>query len=524
MPTLSPGAETMHNVSLRIGAASLLLGLWAAPGSAADEEVKVTQDDQKAVAVTIYNDNLALIKDRRRVTLKRGDNRIAFVDVSAQIQPETALLHGERADLAVVEQNFDFDLLTPEKLLEKSVGDRVRLVRTNPETGADTVEEATVLSVAGGVVLQVGDRVETQAPGRIVFDGVPANLRSRPTLVLQLDSGAAGDQAVELSYLTAGLGWKADYVAQLTPDEKTLDLNGLVTLTNSSGSAYRDASLRLVAGDVNVVRPQMMMGRAADTEMAYSVAAPKMREESLFEYHLYDLERPTTIADNQTKQVALLSGSRIPVRKEYRFSNISNTYGGRTDEAPMVNPAVRLSFDNTEEAQLGVALPKGIVRVYKADSRGQMLFVGEDSINHTPKNETVRLSLGQAFDVTARSHQTDYQRIGSDVIEAAYDVEIKNAKKEAVSVLVSEQFPAEWTIVQESHGHEKADAFQALWTVPVAAEGSSHLIYKLRIDYGPSRRRDPRPRAMLAPAPPESSGSGAAEPAGDSEVPLPGDQ
>ncbi len=477
----------MQHVAHRFVVLAALFSLLALPApraAAAAEEIRVTLEDQKAVAVTIYNENLALIRDRRRVTLQRGENRVAFVDVSAQMTPETALLHGERADLAVVEQNFDFDLLTPQKLLEKSIGEKVRLVRTNPESGEDTFEDATVLSVAAGVVLQVGDRIETASPGRIVFNQVPANLRSRPTLVLQLDSGAAGDQAVELSYLTGGLGWKADYVAELATDEKTLDLAGWVTLTNTSGSSYRDAKLRLVAGDVNVVRPKMM-----DREMMPMMAmerggaASNVREEALFEYHLYDLDRPTTIAENQTKQVALLSGSGIPVRKEYRFTNISRAYDERIGELPRTNASVRLAFDNKQEDQLGVPLPKGTVRVYKADAQGQMLFVGEDAIAHTPKNEKVELTLGQAFDVTARSKQTDYQRIGDNVIEVAFEVEIKNAKKEPISVAVLEELPAQWKVLEESHPHEKPQAFQARWTVPVPTENKTILSYRVRITY-----------------------------------------
>ncbi|MBI5503343.1 MAG: DUF4139 domain-containing protein [Deltaproteobacteria bacterium] len=477
----------MQHVPLSLAALVALFSssMLSVPGTTdAAEEVRVTLEDQKAVAVTIYNEDLALIRDRRRVMLQRGENRVAFVDVSAQMTPETALLHGERADLAIVEQNFDFDLLTPQKLLEKSIGEKVRLVRTNPESGEDTFEDATVLSVAEGVVLQVGDRIETATPGRIVFNQVPANLRSRPTLVLQLDSGAAGDQAVELSYLTGGLGWKADYVAELATDEKTLDLAGWVTLTNTSGSTYRDAKLRLVAGNVNVVRPKLMQRDAMPMmAMESAGAASRMREQALFEYHLYDLERPTTVAENQTKQVALLSGSRIPVSKEYRFTNISSAYDERIGELPRTNASVRLSFDNEEEDQLGVPLPKGTVRVYKADSQGQMLFVGEDAIEHTPKNEKVELTLGQAFDVTARSKQTDYQHIGDNVIEVAFEVEIRNAKKEPISVAVLEQLPAQWKVLEESHPHEKPQAFQARWTVPVLAENKTILSYRVRITY-----------------------------------------
>jgi hypothetical protein len=340
------------------------------------------------------------------------------------------------------------------------------------------------LSVAGGTVLQVGDRIETNPPGRIVFAEVPSNLRARPTLVLQLESAAAGEQGVELSYLTGGLSWKADYVAELADDEMTIDLSGLVTLTNTSGTSYREAKLQLVAGDVNRVHDVMATRMRSLGMMEDSVAAaPKMREESLFEYHLYTLERATTIAENQTKQVALLSGSKIPVRKKYRLENASNRYDYWPQESERVNPTVSIAFDNKEAGRLGMPLPKGIVRVYKADSEGQALFVGEDSIEHTPKNETVELTLGKAFDVTARSKQVDYDEIGKNVLEVSYEVELKNAKKEPITVVVAEQLPGEWKVLEESHPHTEASAFLAEWSVPVPAEGSTKLTYRVRITY-----------------------------------------
>lgn len=454
----------------------------AFPASAAEDEKTVGLDAQSGVAVTIYNQDLALVKDRRTVTLDPGVNRLAFVDVSAQIRPETALLNTTEGHLSVLEQNFDFDLLTPEKLLEKSVGGTVRVVSTHPESGVETVEEATVLSVAGGVVLRIGDRIETAPPGRIVFAELPPNLRARPTLVVELDSDAAGEKPVELAYLTAGLSWRADYVAALSPDESTLDLNGLVTLTNTSGTSYRDATLQLVAGDVNRVR-EAMMYKTDMTERTAAAPAPAMSQEALFEYHLYTLERPTTIADNQTKQVALLSGSGIPVAKEYRFVNIANAYDYVLAEAPRANATARITFDNSEAARLGLPLPGGIVRVYKNDSGGQALFVGEDAIEHTPKGETVRLALGQAFDVTARPRQTDFERISDRVFEAAYEIEIKNAKTEDIAVLVAETIPGQWKMVSESIAHTRAGAFEAEWQVPVPAKGSTKLAYRVRIEY-----------------------------------------
>ncbi len=459
------------------------LGLGAARAAAAEAgERPVPLSDQTGVAVTIYNGDLALVKDRRRVSLEGGANRLAFIDVSAQMRPETALLSAEGGGVEVVEQNFNFDLLTPEKLLEKSVGGMVRVIVTNPQTGAETVEDARVLSVANGVVLQIGDRIETSPPGRIVFAEVPAKLRARPTLVLDLDSRAAGTREVELSYLTAGLGWQADYVAELGPDEKTLDLNGWVTLTNTSGTIYRDARLQLVAGTVNQVRKQEDR-QAMKMAMAEAAPAPAMAEEAVFEYHLYTLQRPTTLEENQTKQVALLTGRGVSVGKEYRFVDIGNAFNYPMGEPRRVNATVRLSFDNTEASGLGLPLPKGVVRVYKRDSRGQMVFLGEDAIDHTPKNESVRLALGQAFDITARARQTDFDRLSDVSFESAYEIEIRNAKSEPVTVTVSEGMPGQWTILQESLPHTKADAFRSEWKVSVPAGGSATLTYRVRVKY-----------------------------------------
>ena len=468
--------------------------LAAIPSLLLAQETGTTLKDQKALAVTIYNDNLALVKDTREVRLPKGPAKLAFQEVSAQIRPETASLRNltTARDFWVAEQNFDFDLLTPQKLLEKYVGEQVTVVRSLPAadgSGAKEVrEEATVLATNAGTILQFADRIETSFPGRIIFPKVPGNLRARPTLVISLHSGAERAQQLELSYLTGGLSWRADYVANLAPDEKTLDLSGWVTLTNQSGAAYPNATLQLVAGDVNRAqqRPERLLAKA-DMARSMAAAAPRMAEESLFEYHLYTLDRPTTLAVNQTKQVALLTASSVPVRKDYLLQGQNYYYSGSYgDLGEKQKVGVFLEFDNKESSRLGMPLPKGILRVYKRDSEGRAQFVGEDSLDHTPKNELVRLKLGDAFDVTARRKQTDYKSLGrqgkfGSVHESAFQVDLKNAKKEAVTVSLLEPLPGDWELLQESHPHTKEAAGTAKFRVTVPAEGSATLTYRVRV-------------------------------------------
>ncbi|MGY4830034.1 DUF4139 domain-containing protein [Sphaerotilaceae bacterium SBD11-9] len=465
----------------------------AAPPASPTPERRSTLDEQQSVAVTIYNDDLALVKDARNTTLEAGGNRLALRDVSARMRPETAQLRSlsHPGSFDLLEQNFDFDLLTPAKLLEKYVGRSVRIVKTHPQTGAETVETAQVLAASEGVVLKIGDRIETGVPGRIVYDGVPANLRDRPTLVTELQSRRAGAQTLELSYLTGGLSWQADYVAELGADDSTLDLNGWVTLTNRSGTAYPNAKLQLVAGDVNRVKEDMR--RLARREKAMLAApasvAADMQQEALFEYHLYTLGRPTTLADNQTKQVALLNASRVPVVKELLLQGSDYYYRSSVgDIGQKMKTGVFVEFSNRESSRLGLPMPKGVVRVYKRDSAGNAQFVGEDRIDHTPKNEKVRLKLGEAFDVTADKKQTDFRRRepnnkASYVGESAYEITLRNAKAEPVTVTVREPVPGDWTMLDESQKHTKVAAGTAEWKVAVPAGGSTTLKYRVLVRY-----------------------------------------
>ncbi|NOU26137.1 MAG: DUF4139 domain-containing protein [Methylotenera sp.] len=456
------------------------------------DETRSTLTDQQSVAVTIYNGDLALIKDQRKLKINNGIIDLALRDVSAQIRPETALLRSisHAGSFSTLEQNFDFDLLTPQKLLEKYVGKTVSIVKIHPTTGLETTEVATVLSANNGVVLKIGNRIETGIPGRIVYDNVPENLRDRPTLVTKLNNKIAAEQTLELSYLTGGLGWKADYVAELNPKEDSIDLSGWVTLSNTSGASYKNAKLQLVAGDVNRVQEHFprAMSMRKNADMVAEAAVP-MAEESLLEYHLYTLDRPTTISENQTKQVALLSAANVPARKELVLRGADYYYQSSYGEiGTKIKVGVFVEFDNKEAAKLGIPLPKGIIRVYKKDNAGNAQFVGEDNIDHTPKNEVVRLKLGESFDVTADKKQTGFKVLpnpqkGHSAYESAYEITLKNAKKEKMTVVIQEPISGDWTITAENQPHKKVNSHLAVWKVDVPAESSATLNYKAIVKY-----------------------------------------
>jgi hypothetical protein len=346
-----------------------------------------------------------------------------------------------------------------------------------------------VLAVSGGTVLKFADRIETGVPGRLAFSGVPENLRDQPTLVVSLINAVAGEQDLELSYLTGGMSWHADYVAELNERDDRLDFNGWVTLTNQSGAAYPNSRLQLVAGDLNRVRGRPPAPREPMAMAAKAAEVEDLRQESLFEYHLYTLQHPTTLAENQTKQVALLSAADISVRKEFLLAGANHYYFGRYGDAGQkLKVAVFIEFRNKGQG-LGIPLPKGIVRVYKKDTQGNAQFVGEDRIDHTPRNENVRLKLGDAFDVTAERKQTDFQRLSTEraesrhsaTFESAYQLVLKNARKEAVTVVVREPVPGDWTMVSESQPHAKAAAGIAEWKVLVPADGEAVLTYRVRV-------------------------------------------
>jgi hypothetical protein len=461
-----------------------LVAALATPATADNAEHVSTLSDQRAVGITIYNADLALVRDRRRLTLPRGESHLALRDVSAKMQSETALLQSltSPAKLSVLEQNFDYDLLSPAKLLEKYVGRDVDVVRIDPRTGQRHSERARVMSTNDGVVLRYADRIETSVNGTLSFPALPPDLRDRPTLVTDVANATDGDQDVELTYLSGGLSWKADYTAQLSAADDRIDLRGLITLQNASGTSYRDAAVQLVAGDVNVVQPQF---KSASAGNVYALAPPpRPTEQALFEYHLYTLQRKTTVADNQTKQVELLTAPDVPVVKTLELRGQSYYYrSAGADLGTRLKVGTYVTFRNAG-GSLGIPLPKGAVRVYKRDNAGTAQFVGSDTIDHTPKNEAVRLHLGDSFDVTASKKQTDYKVVspGSDY-ESAYEIVLRNAKKTPETVLVVEPIPGDWRMLSTSAQYQKSSSSTATWSIRIPPEGSTKLTYRVGITF-----------------------------------------
>jgi hypothetical protein len=452
-----------------------------------------TAQDQQSLSLTIYNSNLGLVKDVRQITLSAGFGELKFMDVAAQINPATVHIKSLTSpnQFAVQEQNYEYDLLNPQKLLDKYVSKEitlVRLVSENNTTVERTIKARLLSNNNGQPVWQIGGEIVTgMHADRLIFPQLPENLIAQPTLVWRLQNTGSRSQTLEAFYLTGGINWKADYVLNLSSDEKIADLNGWVTIDNRSGTGYKNASLQLVAGDVNRVRdavPQVMEMRAKAAR-ADAAVPPQFAEESFFEYHLYTLDRKTTLKDNQTKQINLLSGTGAAVKKEYVVNGKDFYYHNRQNPGTPLKDQVETFIDlkNSKENNLGLPLPKGVLRVYKADTRGGQQLIGEDQIDHTPKDELVRVKLGNAFDIVAERNQTDFQVISDRVFEMTFNVTLRNHKDQPVTVTVNEPIGGDWRMIQSTHEHEKTAAFAARFRVPVDRNGEAKLNYRVRVRY-----------------------------------------
>ncbi len=451
-----------------------------------------TIEDQQSVAITVYNSNLGLVKDTRNLRLPRGASQLRFMDVAQQINATTVHIKSLTApdSLTVVEQSYEYDLLNPQKLLDKYVGQELTLVLRSVENNTEklTPTRATLLSNNSGQVWQIGGQIVINPTNvaEIRFDRLPQDLIAKPTLVWTLNNTGADTHTVEASYLTQGLNWRSDYVVVVNSNDTKADLNGWVTLTNNSGTAYRNAGLKLVAGDVNRVRDEaMMVKNARAMDMAGAAAQPQFQEQAFFEYHLYTLQRKTSIKNNETKQINLLSAADFVIRKELVINGQPYYFQGYNNPGEPIKEkvGVYVSFKNSKENGLGQPLPAGVVRVYKADSTGSQQFVGEDRIGHTPKDESVKVKLGDSFDVVAERKQTDYKAIARRVFEYAYEIRIRNHKDEAVTVTVNEPFGGDWEIINSSFLAEKTAAFAARFNVSVVKDGESILTYRVRVRY-----------------------------------------
>ena len=440
-----------------------------------------TADDRREVTITVYNQNFGLVREVRDFRLGRGRIALEFGDVASQIQPETVHIRALGGDaLSILEQNYRYDLLSPQKLLEKYVGRMVKVYRYNSATGQEQEYEAEVLSVNQGTILRIGDEITYNFPGRFSFPQIPDNLIAKPTLVWLLDSREAR-QDVQVSYLTRGLNWKSDYVMVLNEDDSLADVTGWVTLTNQSGTSFENARLKLVAGDVQRVTPQVRRRMEMDAVRS-AMAEQQFQEESFFEYHLYTLQRPTTLLQNEQKQVTLLEGSDIGIDKRLIFYGAAQYYRGAYGHVVSNQKVgVYLDFENTKENNLGVPLPQGIVRVYKADATGAQQFIGEDRIDHTPRGERVRIKMGEAFDVVGDRRQMDFDVISSCVSESVWEVTIRNHKDEAAEIEVVEPVGGDWDLISSSHEAERLDAHTFRYTVTVPARDQVTIDYRVRV-------------------------------------------
>ncbi|MFZ4068564.1 MAG: DUF4139 domain-containing protein [Caulobacterales bacterium] len=432
----------------------------------------LAQDAASKVAVTIYNDDLSLVEDVRMLSLTAGRQRIEFPGVSAEIQAETVALGAEGVE--VIEQNFDFDLLTPGAMMEKAVGSTIKLVRTNPATGKETIEAAKVLSANGGVVLQIGDRIEVLRddglPVRVLFDKIPDNLRARPTLSVQINNKGAGAKPLSLRYLTRGLGWKADYVGVFDDKSGRLDLQGWVTLTNTSGAAYRNASIQLVAGSPG-------QGGAPISGAVRGGRGGRGGDDTQFgDYHLYILKEQTTIAENQTKQVSFLAADGVKARKVYMVERT-----GFGSERQPSGAAVRLFFANDEASGLGEPLPAGVMRLYARDSSGRPQFIGEDRLGHMPEGSELNLAIGQAFDVTAQATVEKQDSPVKGVTVTAMRYAFRNARNEPAMIrFVLSGLNEIRSYSSPTIKPERIDANTDAFDVPLAARGETVLTFNVR--------------------------------------------
>lgn len=456
----------------------MLLGPALAPAIAQTSNSPVAPNAQGDVSVTIYNNNLALVQDVRQLNIPNGVARQEFPDVSAQIQPQTVSFNA--SGTSIVEQNFDYDLLSPNAMMDKAVGETVTLIRTNPANGAETRERAKILAVNGGVVMQIGERIEILRddglPVRVIFDRIPQNLRAKPTLSVTLDSERAGTRPASLTYLTGGMGWAADYVSLYDEASGTIDVQGWVTLTNTTGTTFRNANTLLVAGNPRGQGGMRSYGgdyQSDDAEVEEAGTETPERQ-TLGDYYLYPLKERTTIANAQTKQVSFLDVQKVPARKAYQF-NVG--WLSSSDQAQSAKSVIK--FSSSRNGGLGDALPAGTVRFYMRDKKGDPQFIGESRIGHTPMGSSLALATGDAFDVKVKATVEKRERLSANKWRTSMRYTLTNARAQGVTVDLV-QYGLEWgwsdtRIISESLKSNRTSANATEWNVPVPANGEASV-------------------------------------------------
>ena len=431
------------------------------------------------VSLTIYNNNLGLVKQTRSLEFDKGISFVRFDEVAALIDPTSVHIKPSSSGIAILEQNYQYDLISTQKMMQRYLGEEISLLTENGD-----LHRGSLLSFDGKYIMLKGSSGEITITNaeQVVdyrFGSIPEGLILKPTLVWLAESDKKQKSGCEVSYLTDGLNWHAEYVAVVDKDDKNLDLSGWVSIDNKSGATYQDATLKLVAGDVHrVVERPAPRGRGEVTYMLDAKATAQFEEEAFFEYHLYSLTRPATVADNETKQISLFPETNTTAEKVYTFEG---QFSGWRPQQGKSKIKVNLEFVNSEERGLGMPLPKGKLRVYKADSKGQLQFIGEDLIDHTPKDEKVRVFLGEAFDITGERNKIDVVDLGSWHKRETYEIKIKNHKDEDIIVTVIESTPGwwEWHITRSNHEFKKVSAYRVEFQIPVKSDGETVLTYTI---------------------------------------------
>ncbi len=479
-------------------AIALSLLMFGCGGSAIAQGVDVSSSSSKGIALTVYNQNLGLVKDTRAVTLKGGINYIRFSDVASAIDPTTVNFLSLTAPnaVAVREQNYQYDIMSPESILNKSVGKQVTfrqflsggqersvtgtLLNSPQVTIVDTNGNASQRSQ--GLVLETSSGVVLRPYGQAELMELPAGLVSSPSLLWKLETDKPGEHKTEISYQTAGLNWHCDYVAISDDDDTTADITSWVTLDNRSGAGYKNASLKLMAGDVHKVQPSMPRRRFEAGGIApASPIAPLFSEKSFAEYHLYTLAGTTTVNNNETKQLSLFNAARVPCSKLFIFESEQGGYYRPYQGPSSKKVNVKIEIANTEKNNMGMALPKGKVRVYKRDHDGALQFIGEDLIDHTPRDEKIRLYIGDAFDVVGERKRINYQRPGTHIERSTYEIGLRNHKDSKVVVTAVEHSYGDWKILSSNFKSIKKDARTFEFPVEVPARGEAKITYEIEI-------------------------------------------